>query len=150
MHSIKRSFTITGLIVFLVSSIVYFFSLESTGSLWDCGEFILGADKLQVVHPPGAPLFMLVGRIFTFIASVFSDDPSNIAFAVNFMSGLCSALAATFAGWIAIMMGKISLVGRYGETDKGQNIALTFTGIAAGLTTAFCSSIWFSAVVGEV
>ena len=53
-----------GWLVFAVALIVYWFSVERVGSLWDCGEFILGAYKLQVVHPPGAPLFLTVGRLF--------------------------------------------------------------------------------------
>ncbi len=125
-------------------------SAERVGSLWDCGEFVLGAYKLQVVHPPGAPIFLLIGRMFTWLATVFSDTPSDIAFAINIMSGIATSLAAVFAGWVTMMFGKIGLVGRDGDTDEGQNIALAFAGLTTGLATAFASSIWFSAVEGEV
>ena len=125
-------------------------SAERVGSLWDCGEFVLGAYKLQVVHPPGAPIFLLIGRMFTWVATIFSDTPSDIAFAINIMSGMSTSLAAVFAGWVTMMFGKIGLVGRYGNTDEGQNIALSFAGLTTGLATAFASSIWFSAVEGEV
>jgi hypothetical protein len=124
--------------------------VERTGSLWDCGEFILGAYKLQVVHPPGAGLFVIVGRIFAWIAEVVSDDPADIAFGVNLMSALCTSIAAMMIAWITIMFGKLALVGRTEETNSGQNIALGMAGLVAGLATAFCSSIWFSAVEGEV
>ena len=72
----KRLHTAAGWLVFAIAMTVYFFSAERTGSLWDCGEFILGAYKLQVVHPPGAPLFMLVGRLFACGPSDFgrTDD----------------------------------------------------------------------------
>jgi len=125
-------------------------SAERVGSLWDCGEFVLGAYKLQVVHPPGAPIFLLIGRMFTWVATIISDNPSDIAFAVNLMSGISTSLAAVFAGWITMMFGKIGMVGREGETDEGQNIVLALGGLATGLATAFASSIWFSAVEGEV
>jgi hypothetical protein len=150
MGSTNRLHTIAGWLVFAIAMTVYFFSAERTGSLWDCGEFILGAYKLQVVHPPGAPFFILVGRMFTWVAEVFSDNPENIAFAVNLMSGLCTAFAAAFVCWVAIILGQFALVGRDGTPDSGQNIALAGTGIVAGLTTAFATSIWFSAVEGEV
>lgn len=150
MKSYKNWYNIAGWLVFAIATIVYYFSVERTGSLWDCGEFITGAYKLQVVHPPGAPLFVLVGRIFTLFAELFSDDPADIAFAVNMMSGVCTALAATFVCWITIMLGKLTLAGRTETVDQGQAIALSAAGVVAGLTTAFASSIWFSAVEGEV
>ncbi len=150
MLSFKKTVNITGLIVLAITSVVYFMSVERTGSLWDCGEFILGAYKLQVVHPPGAGLFILVGRLFTWVADIVSDKPSDIAFAVNLMSGLCSALAAMFIAWVTMILGKIALVGSAGETSDSENVALSFAGLAAGLATAFSTSIWFSAVEGEV
>ncbi len=146
----KRLHTAAGWLVFAIAMTVYFFSAERTGSLWDCGEFILGAYKLQVVHPPGAPLFMIVGRMFTWIAEIFSDDPADIAFAVNLMSGICTAFAAMFICWVTIIFGRLALAGRDGELDAGQTIALAGGGIVAGLATAFATSVWFSAVEGEV
>ncbi len=150
MTSLKKYFNITGIAIFLITFIVFFMSAERVGSLWDCGEFVLGAYKLQVVHPPGAPIFLLIGRMFTWLATIFSDTPSDIAFAINIMSGMATSVAAVFAGWITMMFGKIGLVGRSGDTDEGQNIALSFAGLTTGLATAFASSIWFSAVEGEV
>lgn len=150
MNSFKNVKKISSWAVFLIAAIVYFLSAERTGSLWDCGEFILGAYKLEVVHPPGAPLFMIIGRLFTWIGSVLSSDPADIAFAVNLMSGMATAFTAFFVAQTTMMFGKLSLVGRGETTDSGQNIALGFAGLVAGLSTAFCSSIWFSAVEGEV
>lgn len=150
MGSYNRLYKITGWMVVAIAFLVYFFSAERTGSLWDCGEFILGANKLQVVHPPGAPLFLLVGRLFTWVAEILSDNPEDIAFSVNLMSGICSAFAAGFIAWVTMMLGRLALVGRNVETDTGQNIALAGAGLAAGLSTAFATSVWFSAVEGEV
>jgi MFS family permease len=146
----KRLTNLAGWLVFAISAVVYFLSAERTGSLWDCGEFIAGAYKLQVVHPPGAPLFLLIGRMFTYVAEIVSNDPADIAFAVNFMSGLCSAFAAMFIARITMMLGQLVLVGREGEMDQGQAIATAGAGIVAGLSTAFATSVWFSAVEGEV
>ena len=150
MDSNKKIINIVGWLVFAIAFIVYFLSAERTGSLWDCGEFITGAYKLQVVHPPGAPVFLIVGRMFTFLAEIFSSNPMDISLSVNLMSGMCSAFAAMFVCWIAIILGKLALVGRNAELEGGELIAVLGAGLVAGLSTAFCTSIWFSAVEGEV
>ncbi|MEO7176906.1 MAG: DUF2723 domain-containing protein [Saprospiraceae bacterium] len=150
MNSYKNLTTAAGWLVFLLAFIVLAISAEPTGSLWDCGEFVAGAYKLQVVHPPGAPLFLIVGRLFAWLGTVFSDDPSNIAYSVNLMSSLCTAFAAAFICWITIILGKLSLIGREESPSLGQSVALSGAGIVAGLSAAFCVSIWFSAVEGEV
>lgn len=150
MKSFNRWYNIASWLVFGIAMTVYFFSAERTGSLWDCGEFILGAYKLQVVHPPGAPLFLLIGRMFAGIGDLLGSDPADIAFAVNLLSGLCTAFAAFFIARVTMMLGKLSMVGMEGTPDEGQSIALGAAGLVAGLTTAFASSIWFSAVEGEV
>ncbi len=150
MISNKKLYNLAGWTVFGIALVVFFLSAERTGSLWDCGEFITGAHKLQVVHPPGAPLFILIGRMFTLVAEIFSSNPEDIAFSVNMLSGVCTALAAMMVCWITMLLGKLALVGRDGETDDSQNIALAGSGVVAGLCTAFATSIWFSAVEGEV
>jgi len=150
MMSPKKLTTAAGWLVFAIAFIVYFLSAEPTGSLWDCGEFILGAYKLQVVHPPGAPLFLIVGRLFTWVADVLSDNPENIAFAVNVMSGMFTAFAATFVAWITMTFTRLAFVSRDEEMDMEQTLLSVFAGIIAGLATAFSTSIWFSAVEGEV
>ena len=150
MLSFKQISRYTGWIVFVIALVVYIFSAERAGSLWDCGEFILGAYKMQVVHPPGAPLFLIVGRIFGWLGDLFSADPSTIAFMINMLSGVCTAFVAALAGWSAIILGKLALLGRDDEPDQATALALGMTGLVAGLTTAFCTSLWFSAVEGEV
>ena len=150
MNSYKQTKNVFSWLVFGIALITYYLTAERTGSLWDCGEFILGAYKLEVVHPPGAPLFMIIGRLFTWVASIVSSDPANIAFSVNLMSGICTAFVAFFVARIAMIFGRMILVGKDEESDPGTNLALGLAGLAAGLSTAFCSSIWFSAVEGEV
>ncbi len=142
--------TAGGWLVFLISFIVYYLSAERTGSLWDCGEFILGAYKMQVVHPPGAPLFLLLGRLFAWVGEIFSSNPASIAFAVNLFSGISSAAAAMLVAWTTMIFARLGFVGRKGELDETQQMLAVGAGVIAGLATAFSSSIWFSAVEGEV
>lgn len=141
---------LTGWLVFAIAAVVLGASVEPTGSLWDCGEFIAGAYKLQVVHPPGAPIFLLVGRLFAWVAETVSDNPSDIAYAVNLLSALCTAFAAMFIAWSTTILARLALVGREGEPTSGQTIAILGSGVVAGLCTAFATSVWFSAVEGEV
>lgn len=154
MKSFKFLNNIIGWAIFAIAATVYVLSAESTGSLWDCGEFIAGAHKLQVVHPPGAPLFLMIGRMFTFVAEVFTDTekhPENIAFAVNAMSGICTAFAVLFTFWSTTILGRLALVGRNDEgLTTGQSIAVLGAGVVAGLASTFATSVWFSAVEGEV
>ncbi len=139
-----------GWVVFGITFIVFAATTERSGSLWDVGEFIAGAWKLQVVHPPGAPLFLTIGRIFAIFGDLFSSSPSGPAFGVNLLSAFSTAFAAMFASWICIRLARLALVGRGAETTPAQNIALALGGVVAGLAGAFCTSVWFSAVEGEV
>jgi hypothetical protein len=148
--SFKTINNIAGWLVFGVAAMVLGAAAEPTGSLWDCGEFISGAYKLQVVHPPGAPIFLLVGRLFTWVAGMVSSDPANIAYSVNLLSALCTAGAAMFICWSTTILGRLALLGRGGEPEGGQAIAIAGAGLVAGLVTAFTTSVWFSAVEGEV
>ncbi len=137
-------------LVFAISLVVYWFSVERVGSLWDVGEFILGAYKMQVVHPPGAPLFLMFGRLFAWVGDLLSDDPSVIAWAVNFLSAVCTSFAAFFIAQSTGILGRFALVGSDREATAGEGIAIGMAALVAGLSTAFATSIWFSAVEGEV
>src|SRR5690606_14626208 len=98
-------------------------------------------------------LFMIVGRMFISVADIFTDfdaHPEKIAYSVNLMSGICTAFGAMMIAWVTIILGKLTMVGRAGTTDSSQNLALAGAGLATGLAMTFCSSIWFSAVEGEV
>ena len=150
MNSYKKGTNLVGWLVFLITGTVMFMSVERTGSLWDCGEFVAGCYKLQVVHPPGAPFFLMLGKLAITVGQLFSKDPSVIAFSVNIMSGLATAAAAMFICWTTMILGKIALNGRENEPSPSEFIALAGAGIASGLATAFATSIWFSAVEGEV
>ncbi len=151
MKSFKLASSLTGWAMFLIAATVYIMSAEPTTSLWDCGEFISAAYKLEVVHPPGAPLFLMIGRMFAWVATLVSDNPSNIAYSLNIMSGVATAFLVMFVTLSTIMLGKLALVGRYDAPEnKGQAFAILAGGVIAGLATTFATSVWFSAVEGEV
>ena len=82
-----------GWVVFLIAAAVYIMTAEAGGSLWDCGEFVSSCFKVQIPHPPGAPLFVIIGRVFIVL---FGDNPLTAAKAVNIMSAIASAFTILF------------------------------------------------------
>ncbi len=93
---------ITGWFTFLVATIVYLLTIEPTTSLWDCGEFIATAYKLEVTHPPGAPLFMILARFF----SIFASGPETAAKMINALSALASSFTILFLFWTITHLGR--------------------------------------------
>ena len=96
MNSFARLNRIMGWVMFIVALVVYTLTLEQSVSLWDCGEFASAAYKLQVVHPPGAPLFLMIGRLFSLMAS----SPEMVGFWINMLSAVASAGTVMFTFWI--------------------------------------------------
>ena len=138
---------IVGWFIFVVSAFVYLSTIESTASFWDCGEYIACSYKLEVGHPPGAPLFIMLGRIFSLFAF---GDTSKVAMMINALSGLCSAGTILFLFWtITYFTKKIVLKGGAEFTD-GKIYAILGSGLVGALAYTFCDSFWFSAVEGEV
>ncbi len=136
--------SISGLFVFVISLWQYTSTLESSGSLWDCGEFASCVYKLQVAHPPGAPFFMLLGRIFTLL------NPSNPIVMVNFLSALMSAGCVLFLFFTITMVAKKLLVNNDSEISLDSIIAIIGSGAVGALACSFSDTMWFSAVEGEV
>lgn len=144
----KKINNIVGWLVFAIALVVYTLTMEKSGSFWDCGEFVSGAYKLQVVHPPGAPFFNIIGRIFTLVAQ---EDTGQVAIMINFLSALSTAFVSLFAFWSTTMVAKKLLVKDEDKDYALSNIlAIMGAGIVAGLVSTFADSIWFSAVEGEV
>lgn len=151
MNNFKFLNNLTGWLMFAVAATVYLLTAEPTGSLWDCGEFISAAYKMEVVHPPGAPLFLMIGRMFAFVADTFSADKANIAYALNAMSGLSTAALVLFIFWSTTILAKLSLLGHRAQVSSmGDKLAILGAGVVAALSTTFATSVWFSAVEGEV
>lgn len=141
----KRINNITGWLVFIIASAVYIMTMEATGSLWDCGEFASSAYKLQIPHPPGAPLFVLIGRLFM---SPF--DPQHAATGINLMSALSSSFTILFLFWSITHFAR-KIVTKNGGELNGQNIfAVMAAGAVGALAYTFSDSFWYSAVEGEV
>jgi len=134
-----------GWVTFLIALFTYVSTLEPTVSFWDCGEYIATSVKLQVGHPPGAPVFQLVANVLSQLAL---GDVSRQAFYVNMVSGLSSAFTIPFLFWTITMLGR-KLFATV-DISKGQEIILIGSGLVGALAFTFSDSFWFSAVEGEV
>jgi hypothetical protein len=147
MQLFNRNNTLVGWIVFAISLITYTLTVEPTASFWDCGEFIACAYKLQVPHPPGAPLFLLIGRMFSFLAL---GDVTRVAFWINMMSVVASAFTILFMHWTIVMIGRKVLRKSFAELTQSEGIILLLSGAVGSLIYAFSDTFWFSAVEAEV
>ncbi|MFN0276152.1 MAG: DUF2723 domain-containing protein [Chitinophagales bacterium] len=136
---------ITGWLIFFVALISYTLTMEASVSWWDCGEFTAAADKLQVVHPPGAPIFLMIGRIFI----LFASSPEKVPVMMNFFSALSTAFAVLFCFWITTRLARKIIIGDT-EVTKANTVLVMMAGIVGGLTCTFMDSWWFSAVESEV
>ncbi|MER3470359.1 MAG: DUF2723 domain-containing protein [Chitinophagaceae bacterium] len=138
---------LTGWIVCAIASLVYILTAEKSGSFWDCGEFVSACYKVQLPHPPGAPLFVLLGRFFIVL---FGDHPENAAKAVNIMNALASGFTILFLFWTITHFARKLMIGFKEEPDTAQIITIMGAGIVGALAYTFTDSFWFSAVEGEV
>lgn len=147
--TVKKSFqfwnNLTGWLTFGLATTVYFLTLEPTTSLWDCGEFIATAYKLEVMHPPGAPLFMILARFF----SIFASGPEKAALMINILSSLASSFTILFLFWTITHLGK-KLVPDAENISTASLIAILGAGFVGAMAYTFSDSFWFSAVEGEV
>ena len=141
----KKLNIIIGWLVFVAAAITYCMTIEPTASFWDCPEFITTGYKLEVGHPPGAPIFMLTANLF----SQFTSDPGKVAMMVNVMSALLSALCILFLFWSITMLVK-KLVAGTKDPDMWQMITIFGSGIVGALAYTWSDTFWFSAVEGEV
>jgi hypothetical protein len=141
----KRINNISGWAICLIACTVYIMTMEATGSFWDSGEFASSAYKLQVPHPPGAPLFVLLGRLF-----MAPFDPQHAATGINLMSALSSGFTILFLFWSITHFAK-KIIRNNNEELSGQQIfAIMAAGTVGALAYTFSDSFWYSAVEGEV
>ena len=141
----KKWNIILGWVAFTIALITYTLTLEPTVSAWDVGEYISTAVKLEVGHPPGAPLFQMLGAFF----AMFTSENTEIAKMVNFMSALASAFTILFMFWTISNLAS-KLAAKTGNISKGKRIAILGSSLVGSLTYTFSDSFWFSAVEGEV
>ncbi len=143
--SFKKWDTILGWISFLIAFITYFITVEPTGSFWDAGEYIATSAKLQVGHPPGAPLLQMIGAFF----AMFATDATKVASMVNFVSGASSAFTILFMFWSITNLSK-KLILKDTILTNSKAIAILGSGLVGSLAFAFSDSFWFNAVETEV
>jgi hypothetical protein len=135
---------LTGWVIFLISAIVYLMTIEPTTSFWDPGEFITTSYKLEIGHPPGAPVYMIFGRFFTLFGG-----PQSAAILVNAMSALASAFTILFLFWSITHLAK-KLVVTDESISNGNIVSVMAAGIVGALAYTFSDTFWFSAVEAEV
>jgi hypothetical protein len=143
----KRVNNIVGWAVCIVACTVFVMTMEATGSFWDCGEFVSSAYKLQIPHPPGAPLFVMMGRLFILL---FGNDPHTAARGVNFMSATLSGFTILFLFWSITHFAR-KIIQKDSPTLTNQQLfTIMSAGVVGALCYTFCDSFWYSAVEGEV
>ncbi|MFR9582205.1 MAG: DUF2723 domain-containing protein, partial [Rikenellaceae bacterium] len=149
MRSYKFLNNVTGWVVFAIATTVYLMTMEPSSSLWDCGEFIATSYKLEVGHPPGAPLFMIMARLATMLA----PSTHYVPHAVNAMNCVASGFTILFLFWTITHVVR-RMVNGTGEnmesmSDNHKLISLG-AGVVGALAYTFTDTFWFSAVEGEV
>ncbi|MDZ4713131.1 MAG: DUF2723 domain-containing protein [bacterium] len=128
--------------VFLFSTIVYVMTVQPTFSFWDCGEFIASAYTLSIPHPPGAPFFTLMGRIFTMFPTA-----ADIGLRVNYLSVISSSLCV-----LCLYLISTKVIRNWTGVPKSTYDVLLICGssVIGALSYAFSESFWFNALEGEV
>ncbi|MFH6602415.1 protein O-mannosyl-transferase family [Maribacter algicola] len=137
--------TILGWAVFFIALIVYATTVEPTNSFWDAGEYIATSAKLQVGHPPGAPLLQMIGAFF----ALFAFEPDQVARMVNYVSGVSSAFTILFMFWTITNLVR-KLMGEGKKLTNSMAIAVLGSGVVGSLAFTFSDSFWFNAVETEV
>jgi MFS family permease len=137
--------TILGWITFAIALITYSLTVEPTMSFWDCGEYIATAAKLEVGHPPGAPLFQMIGAFF----AMFAFDKEHIALLTNMMSVFSSAFTILFMFWSSTMILR-KIIPQISDNEKSSAIAVLGSSFVGALAFTFSDSFWFNAVEAEV
>ena len=137
--------TILGWTTFAIALITYSLTVEPTMSFWDCGEYISTAAKLEVGHPPGAPLFQILGAFF----AMFAFNKESIALMVNMLSVFSSAFTILFMFWSSTILLK-KIVSQYTEIDRNKAIVILGSSLVGSLSFTFSDSFWSSAVEAEV
>ncbi|TAL79302.1 MAG: DUF2723 domain-containing protein [Bacteroidetes bacterium] len=138
---------ISGWVAFLIAAVTFLMTMEPTASLWDCGEFIASGFKLEVGHPPGNPVFMIMARFFTLFAA---GNTSKVAVMVNSMSALASAFTILFLFWSITHLARKILLKNENDYTASRIIAVMAAGMVGAVAYTFSDSFWFSAVEGEV
>jgi hypothetical protein len=136
-----------GWLCFIIATATYVMTAEPTASFWDCGEFIAAAYKLQIVHQPGAPLFLILQKIFSLLAG---SDVTRVAYWMNIGSAVSSGATILFLFWTITALAKKTLWKNGEELKPATLITIIGSGLVGALAYAFSDTFWFSAVESEV
>lgn len=138
-----------GWAVGIIATLTYILTLEKTTSWWDTGEFIASAYKLQIVHQPGAPLFLMIQNLFSNFAM---GDNTRIAYWMNIGSAVCSGLTITFLFWTITALARKAYLHLNKEEilNQANLIKIMGAGVVGALAYTFSDTFWFSAVESEV
>ncbi len=129
-------------LAFTVAMVTYSLTVQPTVPFWDCGEFTAAAVQQQVPHPPGAPLFLMMGKVFHLIP--FGDD----GWRVNMLSVLASALTVLL---LYLITEKVIRHFFLDALDNAANMLLVYgASLIAALAYTFSDTFWFNAVESEV
>ena len=137
--------TIVATIAFLIALGTFSLTVEPTASYWDCAEYISTSAKLQIGHPPGAPLFQMLGAFF----SSFAFEVEQIAFMVNMMSVFASAFTILFLFLTITIIGK-KIILKTSTITKSNAFIILGSSLIGSLCFTFSDSFWFNAVEAEV
>ncbi|MGN7204746.1 DUF2723 domain-containing protein [Pedobacter sp. SAFR-022] len=143
----SRINNLTGWFCFLIALVTYILTLEPNMSFWDAGEFIAAAHKMQIVHQPGAPLFLMIEKFFSLLAL---GDETRVAYFMNLGSALASAFTILFLCWTITALARKLLVNRRSAPGREQTLMIMAAGIVGAVAYTFSDSFWFSAVESEV
>jgi hypothetical protein len=131
----------------IIASITYILTLEPSTSFWDCGEFIACIFRLQVAHQPGAPLFTMIGKVFSLLSL---GNNFKVAYFTNMASALSSGATILFLFWTITALAKKLLVKAGEELTQTNLILIIGSGLVGALAYTFSDTFWFSAVESEV
>lgn len=135
-----------GWLIFGIATLVYLITMEPTVSFWDCGEFLSCAFKLEVGHSPGAPLFMMLQRLF----GMFGPNPAAATKLINAWSAIMSSGTILFLFWTITHFARRLLTTNDEEPSRYQTALIIGAGLVGGLAYTFSDTFWFSAVEAEV
>jgi len=147
MMTYSKVNNLLGWLSFLIATTTYILTLEPTASFWDCGEFIAAAYKMQIVHQPGAPLFLMLQNLFSNFAM---GNPELIAYWMNVGSAVSSGLTILFLFWTITALARKVIAPRGTEITQIQLIQIMGAGLVGALAYTFSDTFWFSAVESEV
>ena len=146
MELFKRWNKIVGWAVFAIATLSYILTIEPTASLWDCSEFIATSYKLEVGHPPGAPLFMMLARL----ASLFAPSPEHVPMMINALNAVASGFCILFLFWTITHLARRITTREQRDLSLERIAIILGAGAVGALAYAYTDTFWFSAVEGEV